>query len=248
MPKRPTYQIAARAMPAQGAKGLPITLDFTAAGSNGASISNDLLIEMEGGDIDFIQCVFIDNSQNPGSLTLQFPGATTGDCRLIAPPFSQGYYPVNIPLGKVSVLATTGALVAVPITFYNVEFPYVVWSTLASPGGGQLLGTPIQLSATGAGPLTVTFPAVAGRTNFLAGFNIAAVATAGINGMATVTGILGGTLSFLMGVGVAPAVATTLQNFVPPLPASGPNVAITINSIAAGAGGNESVTAWGFLL
>lgn len=109
--------------------------------------------------------------------------------------------------------------------------------------------TPITASATGTtGVTTATLAATSGKTTYIAGFSIGAVATTAINGAATVTGTVTGTMSFLQGVGAAPAVVTTRNDFHPAIPASATNTAIAVNSIAAGTAGVTNVSAWGYQL
>ena len=104
-------------------------------------------------------------------------------------------------------------------------------------GRGQ---TPVTASSTGAATaLTATLPAVSGKTNYLAGFEITGGgATAASLVTVTITGTLGGTMSYVVAV---PAGATTgivplLFDFNPNIPASAANTAITVNVPSFGAG------------
>jgi hypothetical protein len=85
-------------------------------------------------------------------------------------------------------------------------------------------------------------------TTYLCGFVIDATATAAIIGAMTVTGTTSGTLNFLQAPATSPAMGTTNRSFNPCIPGTSINTAIAVNSIAAGAGGIVSVTAWGFQL
>jgi hypothetical protein len=107
--------------------------------------------------------------------------------------------------------------------------------------------TPVMVSATGTTAATsATMPAAPNRGNYLCGFSIRALATGAINGMATVTGLFGGTLSFNQFVApLASGIGTVEQSFNPCLPAHF-NTAVAVNSIAPGAGGVVSVTVWGY--
>ncbi len=106
------------------------------------------------------------------------------------------------------------------------------------------------ITATGAGTTaatTATLAGVNGKTTFICGFSITATATAGLALTATVATVVGGnTLTFGQAVGTAPAVASTLQNFIPCIPASAVGGSITVTSAAAGTAGVTNVSVWGF--
>jgi hypothetical protein len=104
----------------------------------------------------------------------------------------------------------------------------------------------ITASATGTTAATTATPAAAGVTTYICGFSIDANATTAVFGNATITGTISGTMNFTQPVGTAPAVGTLNRIFSPCIPASAINTAIAVNSIAAGALGVVSVTAWGF--
>ena len=108
---------------------------------------------------------------------------------------------------------------------------------------------PVTNSATGTTATVVaTLPANPSRTTYICGFSMTATATAATAGAATVAGTLGGTLNFVEGVGLSPAVATLSQSFNPCVPASAVNTTIVVTSFAAGTGGNAAVSAWGYQL
>jgi len=96
---------------------------------------------------------------------------------------------------------------------------------------------------------TASLPAVAGETNSLSGFMITgAGATAAGLVQATITGLLGGTVTIPVAVpaGVDTSIAPVVVNFTSPLPASAPNQAITISLPALGAGNlAAAVGLWG---
>lgn len=113
-----------------------------------------------------------------------------------------------------------------------------------------IVGAPITASATGAAAAanTATLPGVPGQTTYLNGF----VCTSGIPGanqigVVTVTGCQGGTLSFQFpettGFG-----AQLVMFFPMPIPASGPNTAISVNIPAISSGAVTAVAAYGFQL
>lgn len=87
-------------------------------------------------------------------------------------------------------------------------------------------------------------------TAYLAGFEITATgATVGLPVIATVTGILGGTLSYIFSApaGVLVDATPLVVEFSPPLPASAVNTAIVVTLPALGTGNtNAAVVAHGF--
>lgn len=99
---------------------------------------------------------------------------------------------------------------------------------------------------------TASLPAVAGKTNYVTGFEITAGgATAAALVTATLAGVVGGPLSYTFG---APAGATTaaqplIVEFATPLPASAANTAITVTLPALGAGNtNAAVSLHGYVV
>lgn len=99
---------------------------------------------------------------------------------------------------------------------------------------------------------TATIPAIAGKTAYISGFTISgAGATAAAVVNPTVTGVIGGTKTF---VACAVAGATVMNpvldvQFCPPIPASAVNTAIAVACPALGAGNtNNTVNAYGFYL
>jgi hypothetical protein len=109
--------------PKQGAQGLPIILDF----SVGTSLQGDLTSAFLSGEFDFAQSVYIDNQDSSSTLVLTFPGGGPKGHRIIAQPFSQGYYPCSPSVGDGRFVATSAGGVQVPVTFYNVAMPFVTW-------------------------------------------------------------------------------------------------------------------------
>lgn len=107
---------------------------------------------------------------------------------------------------------------------------------------------PVAVSAVGTtGVVTATMPASASMTNWICGFSIRSSATAAVTGDATVTGPTN-TLHFTEFVSpVASGVGVVEETFDPCIPAASINVAIAVNSIAAGTAGVTSVTVWGYL-
>jgi len=112
---------------------------------------------------------------------------------------------------------------------------------------GVPVGTPIQASSGNVANANAvaTIPAVAGKTAFLAGFQLTAGGSTGAAlVIATITGLLGGTKSYIF---ATPAGATLgavplAVVFDPPLPASAQGVAIVVTLPALGAGNTNAVS------
>jgi hypothetical protein len=109
---------------------------------------------------------------------------------------------------------------------------------------------PVQNSATpGAVSLTATLPASTTLKTYICGYSIRANATNPTTGDATVTGVKDGTMHFAEWVApAASALGVNEQIFKPCLPTAAVNTAISVTSWAPGAGGYNSVTAWGYQL
>lgn len=99
---------------------------------------------------------------------------------------------------------------------------------------------------------TATMPATALVTNYITGFEVTGTgATAGLPVTVTITGILGGTLSYTYDFsGSAITGNTPLQvTFTPGLPASAVNTAIVVSCPAGGVGNtNNTVVVHGYRL
>jgi hypothetical protein len=94
--------------------------------------------------------------------------------------------------------------------------------------------------------VAATLPGTAGKTTYICGYNIAQNATAATFGGGSITGTISGTMALLEPVAASPAVAVTQDRFNPCIPASGQNVAIVVNSVNPGTGGNVDVYAYGY--
>lgn len=138
----------------------------------------------------------------------------------------------------------TGLLIGTP------GAPTVDVVTVQSPSSGGAFpagAVPVTISATGTtGAVAAVLPAAAAKTTYVAGFSITSDAVAGLSGNATMAGVISGTMTYIQGVGVAPAVASLTQTFNPPIPSSAVNTAITVTSAAAGTGGTTAVNVWGY--
>jgi hypothetical protein len=99
---------------------LTYQLDFTTY----ANLNIDLQRQQSHGRMEFVQSVYIDNSNNQSTLTLKFLG--TGQV-IVAQPLTQGDYPVKVGTGiiRFSAVATAGQVI--PIIFSNMPAQGVVW-------------------------------------------------------------------------------------------------------------------------
>lgn len=128
--------------------------------------------------------------------------------------------------------------------------------TSATPPAGSLpIGATALQGSSGnvaAAAATVTFAAVAAKTNYLSGLDITGGgATAASIILATVVGLLGGTRTYAIAVpaGVTLGILPLTLRFDPPLPASAVNTAIVVSAPSFGAGNTNAVTnAQGYLL
>lgn len=146
------------------------------------------------------------------------------------------------------VVGTAGAPSTQVVSVQGVASGTPITTQGPSTGGGfPTSSTPITISATGTtGTVAAALAAAASKTTYICGFSITSDAVAGLSGNATVAGVITGTMTYIQGVGVAPAVVSTTQNFNPCVPSSTTNTAITVTSAAAGTGGTTAVNAWGY--
>lgn len=111
---------------------------------------------------------------------------------------------------------------------------------------GIPVGSPVFNSSgnVAAANAIATLPAVANKTNYLTGVEFTGGgATAGVLVVATITGLLGGTASYVFAAPTGATLgASLILAFDPPLPASGQNVAIVATLPSLGAGNTNAVT------
>lgn len=130
-------QIGNARMPVQGSSAATIILDFTGA----SSLSLNFRSAYDSGAFDFIQCVFIDNSQNPNAFTLICTRTGQEGFRIIAEPNSQGIYPITMHPQDGELVGETTIGVEIPLVFYNCPMPIGTWgpisatATFATPQG-----------------------------------------------------------------------------------------------------------------
>lgn len=121
----------------------------------------------------------------------------------------------------------------------------------STPAGGT--GTVVNVSSGNQANANAvaTMPAVAGKTNYVTGFEITATgATAAAVVLAALSGILGGTINYVFAAPAGVTVATTplVVTFAQPVPASAVNTAVVLTLPALGAGNTNAIaTLHGFV-
>lgn len=115
----PGNQIGIMRRPESHPIALPVVLNFTGV----SRIEFDLEREQTLQSIDFVQTIYVDNSDNANTLTLTFPGGQ----RIVIPATAQGYYPVAATIGKFVLVAETLPGVQIPIFMLNVPVPSFQW-------------------------------------------------------------------------------------------------------------------------
>lgn len=132
----------------------------------------------------------------------------------------------------------------------GADHPVPVTAAAALPVGSTAVTNASGNKANASAAATLA--AVSGKTNYITGFACTASgATAGLPVNVTVAGVLGGTLTytFTYPAGVLVPATPLVINFIPPIPASATNTAITVTLPASGAGGtNAAAVAQGFVL
>ena len=107
---------------AMGPRALPVSLSV----STTAPQSFDLQREIEGGQIDNIQAVFIDNSGNTSPLSVvssEIPGMP-----IKVKANSQGTYPFyGKQLSTITVSTSNASLTPINLVFLNTPHPYAQW-------------------------------------------------------------------------------------------------------------------------
>jgi hypothetical protein len=132
-----------------------------------------------------------------------------------------------------------------------------ILALLALPASAQSLyppgAVPITASASGTtAAVAATIAAVTNKTAYICGFYFAGSnATAAQAGSVTVTGTVGGTMSFgyptLASGAAVPNTGPVDEAFLPCVPATSVNVAIVVTGPALGAGAAvATTTAWGY--
>lgn len=122
----PAFKTTLGYVPKQGSRGLPFTCNFTALVNQ---VTQDFLVEQGTAMEEFFQSLWLDNSKNALPFSIAFPAM--GQI-LTAKANTQGYYPIFVPNGKLSFVATMAAVgnSSVPLIFSNIFINPTVWSVV----------------------------------------------------------------------------------------------------------------------
>lgn len=120
-----------------------------------------------------------------------------------------------------------------------------------SPGGGDITEVGASSGDVANAAAVATLPAVAGKTNYLTGFEVVFTgATAAATVLVTVTGLVGGTRTYPVVFPAGAGVAGTplVVDFSRAIPANALNTAIVVTLPAGGAGNlHAAVNARGYV-
>lgn len=169
MPLRSAFPLKNGYVPKEGPQSVTIPLDF----SSGQFLFEDLTAESQQETISVVQCVFIDNSNNPYPVSLFF--AIT-QFTLWCPPNCQGFFPI-VNSGPPNFTAFSSGGVKILIQLLNFPMPAAVWGKDGVPisGSVSISGTVstqpessavTDLSGTGTGS-AVTIDAAGSRKRVL---------------------------------------------------------------------------------
>jgi hypothetical protein len=234
----------------QGAKDFVASFLFTAAQpqfSNANSLAEIGLFALQG--------VYIDNSQSPGSTSLQMQGSGSRQNITVAP-YTQGFYrllgsPIMLDYSVTNFSGGSldgGGPTPVTIHFLNI-MPAGAVGPWESQSPQEEIETPIAGSAnTANAPAVVTFAAVAGRRTYVSGIALSGSgSTAGLAVNATLTNVDNGgvaqtlNFAFVFPIGVLVAAVPVVVAFSPPLEIiAGANAVLTL---PAGGANNTNETA-----
>jgi hypothetical protein len=115
------------------------------------------------------------------------------------------------------------------------DFPLSALEIAAAP-----VETDVSDSSNGAAQaISATLPGVAGKTTYISGFEVTGSgATVGLVVLVTLSGVVGGPLTYVLPIvaGALLAITPLIVNFARPIPASGPDVDITVSVPSFGLG------------
>lgn len=113
-------------MPEGGPRAIGFSLDFINFQSNIV----DFTYAYENTQFKDVMSVFVDNSENPQTLTIQANQAPQE--KIVVPPFCQGIFPIIAPIRSKFNLQTNGSCI-VGVIFLNIPMTTAVWS-VQTPG------------------------------------------------------------------------------------------------------------------
>ncbi len=170
-------------VPKEGPKSVSTVLDFTAAND----ITVDFTLAGQEGKISAIQSVWVDNSTNPGPLTLTVVG--TGQ-NIVFPAASCGALPI-ISATRPRIVCHCDATAIVRVVWLNVPLPVGVWGT----GSGVVVagdafaiaigGTAVIVFAHASAGAYITNPNNATESLFVDPVHVAVTASPGVFGTTT---------------------------------------------------------------
>lgn len=112
-------------VPKDGPRVIPITVDFTTQQTWMLDLTQQTALKIVG----YIQCVFVDNSQNGETISIQ---TQTVRQTVVIPPYSQAFVPLLLVDGPVVNLSSAGGI-PIMLHFLNVPMPLEVWSVRVAP-------------------------------------------------------------------------------------------------------------------
>lgn len=147
-------------VPSEGPKCVPLTFDFSVAGSYSLDYQN----MQARGFLSLVQCLFVDNSNNNAALLVLVNG--TGQL-LKVDAFTQGYYPVMVPSPirltfTTPINAALGGTTGTPLAVWMLNIPMAGshWSVQGGAyiygSGGVLIPSAVGNRVLTGGPITAT--------------------------------------------------------------------------------------------
>jgi hypothetical protein len=107
--------------------------------------------------------------------------------------------------------------------------------------------TPITGNAAGTtGAVVGTLAAATGKTSYLCGFDVSAIGGTAAVGPIVIAGLIGSSMTFQMSSSASGS--TLSREFIPCIPASAPNTAITVTTTADGTATAVNVNSHGYQL
>jgi hypothetical protein len=115
--------VASGFAPKNGPRSVPTLIDFSIA----SPFNLDLTFLEQMDKLEFVQTVYIDNSLNASSVTVQSLGTQQ---KVTCPPNAQGYFPLLVTQQPKFIISTASGTPIVPIQFLNVAIPCMIWSSI----------------------------------------------------------------------------------------------------------------------
>lgn len=129
---RVTWPVAYGLHPKSGSRAMPQTLDFGVE----SPVNIDLAYDEAAEKLEFVQCLYVDNSLNPSPLTVILK---TTNQSVVFPAGWQGYLPVLASKDNTKIQFITATLNAlIPVQYLTFPLPAQMWPASGSAGGGSL--------------------------------------------------------------------------------------------------------------